>query len=117
MKKMIIISVTLLCSPMVNATLPNTTRLAYQINDEQTAAHTQNGTQNSAINQEDEREQEAEDAFDALMEDEDVPKDMLVPAKPVSACEAYFKEIGVQILMKYITFKVWLERHWQSLTK
>lgn len=113
MKKTIIISIALLCSPMVNATLPNATRLAYQINDEQTAVN----TQNSVMNEEDEQEQEAEDAFDVLMEGEDVPTDMIVAAKPVSPCEAYFKEIGVQILMKYITLKIWLEHHWQSFTK
>lgn len=100
MKKMII-SVVLLCSPMGNAVLPSTTRLVYELNNEQAGAN----------------EQEAEDAFDAFIDDEDVPSDMIVPAKPVSPCEAYLKEIGVQILMKYIAAKIWLEHQLQSWTK
>lgn len=116
MKKMII-SVVLLCSPMASIALPNETRLAHELNDERVGVDSGETTQAYA-SQEDIKEQEAEDAFDAFIaEDEDIPSDMIEPAKPVSACEAYFKEIGVQILMKYFAFKIWLEHLMQSSNK
>lgn len=115
--KSMILSIALLCSPIAVATLPTFSRLAYELSDEKAGGSVQEDAQQPAMSEEDQAEQEAEDAFDAFIDDEDVPSDMIIPAKPVSPCEAYLKEIGVQLLMKYFTFKIWLEHLMQSSTK
>jgi|GEM_PF-3378047 hypothetical protein len=113
--KSMVLSITLLSSVIMNSE-SRTGRLVYQIADEQTAANIQDDTQDSAMREQEKREQEAEDAFDVFMENNgDVPNDMIVASQPVSVYEAYFKEIGINIFMKYIAFKIWLEHHWQSL--
>lgn len=112
--KSMILSITLLCSPMATIALPNDTRLAYELNNENTRGGTQEDEQQTPMTEE---QQEAEDAFDAIM-DEDVPNDMIAPQQPVSPCEAYFKEIGVHFYMKYyIPLMVWLEHQYKSRTK
>jgi len=59
-------------------------------------------------------DQQAEDMFDMLM-DTEVPTDMIKEPKPVTPCEACLKQIGVQVFMKYIACKIWLEHQWKYL--
>lgn len=111
--KSALLSIALVSSPMMVA--------QYDVNLESMHIEVQrhsDSDKKDAIEQQDisQKEECEEDAFDDLM-DTDVPSDMIVEPKPVSACEAYLKQIGVQVLMKYITFKIWLEHQWQSITK
>ena len=110
--KSILFTIALLSSPLVmtasESQAPHTT---VTTNDQQ-------APETKVVNEDPESgvdEDQGEDSFDALM-DTDVPSDMIVQPKPVSPLEAYLKQIGVQVLMKYITLKIWLEHNWQSLT-
>lgn len=60
-------------------------------------------------------EYQDEDPFDILM-NTDIPSGIIVMPKPVTPLEAYFKHIGVSLLMQYIAMKIWLQHHWHSLT-
>lgn len=114
--KYILLSISLLSSSIMRPALPNNIRFAYDINKEQVSASQQD--EETLAREADESEDDPEeDAFEALMDDDDVPSDMIVAPRPVSPCEAYLKEIGVQILMKYIALKIWIEHQWQSLSK
>jgi hypothetical protein len=55
------------------------------------------------------------DSFDDLL-DAPMPPSMIVTQRPVSWLEACLKHIGVDILMKYIAFRVWLEDQWCGST-
>jgi hypothetical protein len=107
--KSILLTIALLSSPLVITTSNS---------DTVHTAATEQAPETRIIDEDPESgvdEDQGEDSFDALM-DTDVPSDMIVQPKPVSPLEAYLKQIGVQVLMKYITLKIWLEHHWQSLT-
>jgi hypothetical protein len=117
MKRMVM-SIALLGSSIMSAALPNTMHKAYQLNDVQSGQNNDQDAQSHSISEDEACDQEAVDAFDILMDDNaDVPNEMIEAPAPVSPFEAYFKEIGVHMFMKYIAFKIWLEHHWQSLAK
>lgn len=113
--KSMTLTIILLSSPLANAVLPNQRNVAYQLNDEHCLAGGENGQQDKARDEAQEEQEEID--FDALMSDEDIPSDMIPAAKPVSACEAYFKEIGITLFMKYIALKIWVENQLKSSTK
>lgn len=114
--KSMILSVFLLCSPLAQATLSNDVHVSYALNDEHEAVVGED-SQLEQAKEEAQGEQQDEVDFDALMNDENVPEDMIPAAKPVSACEAYLKEIGITLFMQYIAFKIWLEHQWKSCSK
>ena len=109
--KLRVISIVLLGSSALHAESLNITD-AHQ----ETVKIEESIVEQTAQEVQEERNQEIEDAFDLLIEDEDVPADMLMEPRPISALEGYLKEVGIQVFMKYITFRVWVEHHWRSWT-
>ena len=57
-----------------------------------------------------------EDPFDELM-DSDVPSNMITPPKPVSPLEAWLKSIGVCVLIRCIACKIWVEHQCRSILR
>jgi hypothetical protein len=109
--KLVVLSIVLLSSPLV------ATASDFQHIQTTEAAIAQQVPETKVVDEDPEvgtDEDPGEDSFDSLMET-DVPNDMIVQPKPVSALEAYLRQCGVQLLMKYIAFKIWLEHYWQSL--
>lgn len=54
------------------------------------------------------------DSFDDLINDP-IPSGIVHQPKPVSSLEAFMRDIGCRLLMKYIVLKIWLRHCWQSL--
>jgi len=101
--KSILLSIALLSAPLLTA----------QITESETVVHDAQSTADvrdfdATADSDAVSTQDQDDGFDDLM-NADVPVGMIEQPKPVSDTEAYLKSIGIQLFMKWIAFRVWLD--------